>query len=114
MSVELKVYGHIYPATPDLEKDLIVATQSAIQDAISLDVPMVDRENDLVRISFEGRYFPVDDVLEIISAQISIDQKGKLDVLDIENWQMTRYLFNDGQITSKKASLNHVLDYSGF
>ena len=70
MSVELKVYGHIYPASSSLENDLRQAVQTAIQDTISLDVPLVERENDLLRISFEGLYFPVEDVLEVITKYI--------------------------------------------
>ena len=114
MSVELKVYGNIYPASSILENDLQQVLQTAIQDHISFDIPLIEREKDLVRISFEGSYFPVDDVIEIITKHISSDQKGKLDVLDIANWQMTRYFFEQGQITSRTTSLNHVLDYSGF
>ena len=114
MPVQLKVYGHIYPAQTKLERDLAMVLQSAIQDTLSLDVPLLERENDLVRISFEGLYFPVDEVIEVIAKHITPDQQGKLDVLDIEHWQMTRYFFEQGQITSRTTSLNQVMDYSGF
>ena len=39
--------------------------------------------------------------------------QGKLDVLDLENWRLTRHLFDQGRIRSSSAPLNNVLDYSG-
>ena len=114
MSVALKVYGHIYPASKELESDLEQALCTAMQDPISLDVPLLCRENDMLRISFEGNYFPEDDVVSALKKHIEPSQKGKLDVLDIENWKMTRYFFQNGTITNRSASLNSVMDYSGF
>ena len=40
-------------------------------------------------------------------------QKAEQDLLDLENWRLTRHLFDQGRIRSSSAPLNNVLDYSG-
>ncbi|MBQ7585486.1 MAG: hypothetical protein IJU40_04470 [Desulfovibrionaceae bacterium] len=114
MSVELKVYGNIFPASKTLEDDLSLALESAIIDTISLDVPLIELEKDLLRISFEGSYFPEEEVISVIQKHLTQEQQGKLDFLDIAAWHMRRYIFNKGQIEKRETSLNQVLDYSGF
>ncbi|MBQ9537346.1 MAG: hypothetical protein IJU79_06140 [Desulfovibrionaceae bacterium] len=114
MSIELKVYGHIYPASLDLEHDLQKALEQAIQDEISNDVPLLERDNDIIRISFEGIYFPIDDVVEVLEKHLTPQHQGKLDVLDLYEWTLTRYTFVQCKLQSNQRSLNHVLDYSGF
>lgn len=110
----LKVYGHIYPADSALEGDLQNALSSAIADEISSDVPLLYRDKDMLRISFEGRYFPEEDVLAALEQHLTDSQQGKLDVLDLEAWRLRRYFIAHGEIQSRSASLNNVLDYSGF
>ena len=107
----LKVYGHIYPA----DQALYTALQTACADALpdEDDIPVLERDGDMARISFEGTYFPVDDVLLALQAHIQPAHKGKLDVLDLEAWQLTRHSFAHGRIESHSAPLNNVLDYSG-
>ena len=107
----LKVYGHIYPADTTMYTALEAACASALADAD--DVPLLEREGDMARISFEGTYFPLEDVLAAVEAQLRPEHKGKLDVLDMEGWQLIRHIFENGRIVRHSASLNHVLDYSG-
>ena len=107
--VLLKVYGNLFPAD---EADREALTQ-ACAGRVPADGEAVLCEGDLVRISFEGLYFPVEDVLEAIAARLKPGQQGKLDVLDLEAWRLTRHLFADGRITSRTAPLNNVLDFSG-
>ena len=114
MQTLLKVYGHIYPADSALEDDLQRALQSALVDEISRDVPLLSRENDMLRISFEGRYFPEEDVVAALAKHLTPSQQGKLDILDLDAWRMRRYFIGQGEITSRANSLNNVLDYSGF
>ena len=114
MAVLLKVYGHIYPASELLEKDLSLALQSAIQDTISLDIPLLQRDKDMLRISFEGMYFPEDEIIKVFERHLERCHHGKLDILDMSEWHMTRYFFEGGELQKRSASLNHVLDYSGF
>ena len=110
----LKVYGHIYPADQALETDLQRALDSAIADEISHDVPLLSREKDMLRISFEGLYFPEEDVVATLEQHLKPSQVGKLDILDLDAWRMRRYVIGQGTITSRAKSLNNVLDYSGF
>lgn len=110
----LKVYGHIYPADSHLESALREALVSAIADEISRDLPLLERVGDMLRLSFEGLYFPEEEVVEAITCHLQPKQQGKLDVLDLDAWRMRRYFIEKGAITSRSASLNNVLDYSGF
>ncbi len=112
--MELKVYGHIYPANSILERELSEALESAICDDISHDIPLLEREKDMLRISFEGRYFPEEDVIDVLKRHLKHEHRGKLDILDMDDWRMRRYLFDGGELVRKEASLNQVMDYSGF
>lgn len=107
----LKVYGHIYPADDALYTSVAQACACAMPD--SDDVPVVEKDGDMIRVSFEGVYFPVEEVLACLAQRILPCHQGKLDVLDLENWQMTRHLFQEGRIQSRTVPLNHVLAYSG-
>ena len=112
-TVLVKVYGNLWPA-PD---GLLASLEPLCAQAMTQEddgIPRVCQEGDLLRISFEGLYFPVEDVLEAIAAVLTPVQKGKLDVLDMDNWRLERHLFTNGTIERKSISLNNVLDYSGF
>lgn len=108
----LKVYGHIYPADEDLRAALAEACADALPDGDS-GVPLLEFAGDMIRISFEGAYFPVEDVLRAVEPHLTPARKGKLDVLDMEAWRLTRHAFEAGRIVSRSAPLNHVLAYSG-
>jgi len=107
----LKVYGHIYPADEALYAALANACADALPD--NDDIPVLERDGDMARISFEGTYFPLDEVLLALTTHIQPAHKGKLDVLDMEAWRLTRHIFTQGRIESHSAPLNNVLDYSG-
>ncbi|MBQ7608016.1 MAG: hypothetical protein IJU76_08625 [Desulfovibrionaceae bacterium] len=112
--VLLKVYGHIYPADRRLEQALADALTGAITDPISDDIPLISRNKDMLTISFEGITFPEEEVIAIVKAQHTSEQKGRLDVLDIDNWRMRRYTIDAQGVFLRSAPLNNVLDYSGF
>ncbi|WP_297160008.1 hypothetical protein [uncultured Desulfovibrio sp.] len=107
----VKAYGHVYPVTPAL----YAALESALHDALNddEDVPLLCQEGDMARISMEGSYFPEDEVVEAFRAHLTPDMQGKLDVLDMDGWRLTRHVFTGGQAKSSSAPLNNVLDYSG-
>ena len=107
----LKVYGHIYPVDDPLYAALEKACADAMPDED--DMPVLERDGDMARFSFEGTYFPLDDVLAVLSAQIQTGHQGKLDVLDLEGWRLIRHTFTHGHIDVHSAPLNNVLDYSG-
>lgn len=107
----LKVYGHIYPVDNEDFAALAHACADALPD--TEDIPVIEMDGDMVRISFEGVYFPVDEVLAALNLLLRPGHQGKLDVLDMEGWRLTRHVFADGSIKSSSAPLNNVLDHSG-
>ncbi len=111
--VLLKVYAAFTPATGEDFQKLSDACSSAIA-AEDDHGPLVLFSGDLLRISFEGIYFPLDDVVPVIQELAEKKAAGKMDVLDLENWRMTRYQAKgDGRLEKRSAPLNSVLDYSG-
>lgn len=106
----LKAYGHVYPANPALESALQTALADALPD--NDDVPLLERDGDMLRISFEGSYFPEDEVVQTLKTAPG-PLEGKLDVLDLESWRLTRHAFRGGTLHTSAAPLNNVLDYSG-
>ena len=113
-TVLLKVYGNLWPAPEGLLQRLEPICAEAMTQEDDDGIPRVCQEGDLLRISFEGLYFPVDEVLDAIAAVLTPAQQGKLDVLDMDGWRLERHVFANGKIVTKSTSLNNVLDYSGF
>ena len=107
--VLLKVYGHLWPADAELQKALL----TACADALPREELAVVLEGDLCRLSFEGLYFPEEECLAVLRERIGPGQQGKLDVLDLEAWRLTRHIFTEGRIETGSAPLNNVLAYSG-
>lgn len=114
--VILKVYGNLYPCpqsfVPGL--DAICSNCYPPSDQLSNETPVIYYANELLRISFEGIYFPIEEVLSYLESVLTPSQNGKIDYLDLENWKMTRYLIEDVRIVRHSTSLNNVMDYSGF
>ncbi len=110
--VLLKIYGSLYPATPEQAATLEKIAEKGMSSC--QETPAVWLEGDLLKISFEGIYFPVDDFMDEIKKFLTGEQQGKVDILDLEAWTLARHQFVDGKIASSGTSLNNVLDYSGF
>lgn len=106
-----KVYGHVYP----LSDALYAALEAAMTGCMGQesDEAALVREGDMARVSFEGIHFPEDEVVAALRAHLRPDMQGKLDCLDLENWRLTRYRFEAGEVRASAAPLNHVLDFSG-
>ena len=78
------------------------------------DGPWLFLEGDIVRVTFEGMYFPSEEVLTAFATHLPEQAKGKMDVLDLEAWTLTRHIWEEGTFqSSPPRSLNHVMDYSG-
>lgn len=108
--VLIKVYGSLFPADEAILQTLLpIASLASPQES----APII-LEGDLLLISFEGVYFPLEDLAECLKGLLKSGMEGKIDFLDIENWKMTRYLIRDGKISHNSVGLNHVMDYSGF
>lgn len=108
--VLLKAYGNFWPATAALASQLGAVLVSCLP---APDTPPARLAGTLLLISFEGLYFPVDEVICLLERSADVACQGKLDILDLENWQMTRYLLEAGKFTLSHALLNNVLAYSG-
>lgn len=104
-----KVYAAFSPVTTKELGEMEKAGESAIGSGD----PWLLAEGDLLRISFEGAYFPLEEILEVLKGVLSAEATGKLDYLDMENWTLTRYVYAGGVFSHSERSLNHVMAYSG-
>lgn len=104
----VKVYGHVWPAGSAMLDALgaVLAPQADAAEVLELD-------GDLLRLSFEGIYFPLEEVLEALVPHLGADSRGKIDYLDLDAWTLTRHSIAEGGVACSSASLNNVLDYSG-
>ncbi len=68
---------------------------------------------DSLQMAFEGVYFDIESVLLIIQKHITPQSTGRIDYIDLEAWNMTRYRIEGKQISSNSVGLNNVLDYAG-
>lgn len=105
----LKVYGNISPVSAAMAAKL----KCICAGAIGTNGEIVSWEAGLARITFEGIYFPVEEILALLKNNLQAGQSGKLDVLDLENWTLTRHRFEEGRVISRSVPLNDVLAYSG-
>ena len=64
-------------------------------------------------MGFEGVFFPEEDVVNAIRPFLQPASTGKLDVISIEDWTLTRYTFDGGRLCRGQRDLNQVLEYSG-
>ncbi|MDL2290994.1 hypothetical protein LJC09_02700 [Desulfovibrio sp. OttesenSCG-928-F20] len=106
--VLVKVYASFCPAKETAQKALAGACATALgnEDWLIFD-------GDMLRISFEGLYFPLDEALQALKTELEPQSAGRLDYLDLEAWTLTRCLFEGGGFSISTRSLNHVLAYSG-
>lgn len=111
--VLLKVYGNFSPADSALAEKM--AACGPFAPAMTTEEEVIRLENGLLLISFEGTWFPVPEVVETIRQWLPgvVNPQGKLDVLDLEEWTLCRYLVQNGELIRKRSPLNNVLDYSG-
>ena len=108
-AVLIKVYGAFSPIFKGCED----AVAKAGSGALGHESPWLCREGELLQISFEGVFFPVEDVLRALGAHLSPEASGKLDVLDLEAWTLTRHVRENGIFRESCRNINQVLEYSG-
>ncbi|MBD5641563.1 MAG: hypothetical protein HDQ91_04005 [Desulfovibrio sp.] len=106
--VLIKVYASLWPATDALAAAVKTATLAALPAP-----PEIALSAGLLTLSFEGVFFPIDELAEAVEASAPPDLQGKIDLLDLENWELRRYLAASGKLGVHSAPLNNVLDYSG-
>ena len=52
-------------------------------------------------------------MLDALRPLLCAESSGKIDLIDMEAWTLTRATFSGTEITAKTVGLNHVLAYSG-
>lgn len=106
----VKVYGAFHPVS----RDCYDALNAAGADAIGHEDAWLFYEDGMLRFSFEGLYFPLEDVLEALRLTLPKEAEGKLDYLDLEAWTLTRHQLTLGAVFNVSTrSLNNILDYAG-
>ena len=108
--VLIKVYAGLHPADAACADSVRQAGADAMHDSSD---PWLFHACDLLRISFEGVYFPEDDVLAALEVCLPAHACGKMDVLDLDAWELRRYAREDGTFRLSRRNLNAVLDYAG-
>ena len=104
-----KVYAAFFPADPVI----LAAVEKAGQGALGHESPWIFLEGNVLRIAWEGLYFPLEEVLQALAVTLARNAEGKLDYIDLENWTLSRYTHHAAGFHSSTRGLNHVLDYSG-
>lgn len=108
-NILVKVYGSLQPAPPGVLENLARSCGQFwgdVQEAFTLD-------GDLLRIAYEGIYFPLDEVLAVLAPLAESGASGKLDYLDLDAWAIERREFKDGRLLYSRRGLNNVLEFSG-
>ena len=105
----VKVYAGLHPADAACADAVRRAGAAALHDSGEA---WLFHERDLLRISFEGLYFPEDEVIAALDACLPAQAQGKLDVLDMDGWELRRYAREDGVFRLVRRNLNQVLEYS--
>jgi len=108
--VLVKVYADLHPAEAACADFVRQAASAAIHDNGEA---WLFHERNLLRISFEGLYFPENEVIAALAACLPAHAQGKMDVLDLEGWELRRYAREDGTFRLSSRGLNEVLDYAG-
>lgn len=102
-----QAHGHLFPA----DARVLDAVNAVLVD---WNLPeCTELEGDLFRLCFEGVFFPLDDVVEALRPLLRAESSGKIDLIDRENWTLTRAAFSGTTVTTRTVGLNHVLAYSG-
>ena len=105
--VLIKAYAALSGASEALaEKVAALGREACPASSFSISL-----DSGMLQIAFEGVWLPEEEILDALREE---PLTGKLDALDIENWALRRYVFNNGRMESKRGSLNNALDYSGF
>ena len=106
----VKAYGNLHPADGRALQAL-----EAVFDSwgLTVELELAGSNGDLLRLGFEGVFFLYYDAVEAIRPFLTPASTGKLDILNFEDWTLTRYTFDAGRLCRGQRDLNQVLEYSG-
>ncbi len=107
----IKVYGHVWP----IAEQSLQALRPFFSPSEHMDgEEILHYEKDMLRISYEGMYVDMEEMLPMLQSFLQADSQGKVDYIDLEAWTLTRHSIHNGLMTVSSSSLNAVMDYSGF
>ncbi len=108
--VLVKVYAHIWP----IHEEALQTWSALLPESPTLSKEeMLCQESDMLKLSYEGIYFPLEDFLATLTPYLHEKSQGKIDYIDLDAWVLTRHTIAGTTIHIRSASLNSVLDYSG-
>jgi len=113
------VLAKVYAAFSPAGAEALRSVEQAGARALGHEEQWLFLEGDLLRISWEGVYFPLEEALCALGDSLPLTAEGRLDYLDIEAWTLTRFIFTvdsqagKGVFSSSTRSLNQVLEYAG-
>ncbi len=103
--VLVKVYGNLSPVPEECYTQALAITQAwNLEDVVELN-------KDLLLFSYEGDYFPCDEIAELLKNYHNDETQGKLDCINMEEWTLTRHFFNLNEPHRvNTASLDYALE----
>ncbi len=103
--VVVKVYGNLSPVNEECYKEAVQITEAwNLYDVVELN-------KDLLLFSYEGEYFPCDEIVEVLKSYHNTETQGKLDCINLEEWTLSRHFFNKNEpYRTNTASLDHAID----
>ncbi len=109
-NVIIKVYGNLYPADAAMLKKLAVPGDAAALNMVQ-DQPILSLDGSILRLCFEGVYFPMEDFMDELQKKLQPGQQGKFDYFDLEEWRLTRWLVEDGKMGEAKViPINNAME----
>lgn len=96
----LRFYGQVKKLT-ETQKNALTSSMKDLDLSIN---------KDEVEFFYEGPYIDYDSYLEEIEKIITENNTGQIDVIDLLDWRMARYVIANGQMKKKDIPLNEVLE----
>lgn len=100
MTIHIRFYGQLR----NIPEDLRPRIQNLFKE-----FELYEQENAL-DFEYEGVYIDHEPYLEEITAILGDQALGQVDFIDLIDWQMFRYVIQEGRITENEIPLNEVLE----
>lgn len=100
MKPDFRIYGTIRGLSPEDFK------------AIECELPFetVDFTDGVLDLEHEGTWLDVEDILESICHVFGPEARGGIDLIDNQEWELTRFTIKPGGFESRLLPLNNVLE----
>ncbi|MFW5490458.1 MAG: hypothetical protein ACNI3A_18875 [Desulfovibrio sp.] len=100
MKPDFRIYGTIRGLSPEDFK------------AIEADLPFetIDYTDGVLDLEHESSWLDIDDMLDTIKHVFGSEARGGIDLIDNQEWELTRYTIKPGGYESRKLPLNNVLE----